>query len=112
MTRWMTEELIAKKFSDDEATFVAALIGASRKTGKGVEPYALVAYDPRLFPDMDAAFLKLEQLEKEGVFVRLDVRRGAVRAKSVWILNDLARRALALHVGARAFADGALEPAE
>jgi hypothetical protein len=35
-----------------------------------------------------------------------------VRAKSVWILNDLARRALALHVGAKAFADGALEPAE
>lgn len=112
MTRWMTEELMSERFAVDEVAFMAVLVAASRKNGRGVEPMALVSYEPRLFPDLNTATLELEKLEKEGVFIRLDVQRGAVCAKTVWVASDLARRALALHVGATAFVRGALEPAE
>ena len=111
MTRWMTEELIAEMLKKDEASFVATLVGVSRKRGKGVEPHSLVAYDPKLFPNAEAAVSKLEELTKRGVFVRRNVGRGAVKSKTVWIVDDLARRALALSVGARAFV-GSLEPTE
>lgn len=100
MTRWMSEEILAKRLSEDESALVAVIVAASRKTGRGIDAHSLVAYEPALFPNGSVALRQLEKLEKEGVLVRQRVNGGIVASRSVWVADTLARRALPFCFGA------------